>query len=101
MDSLADLFTILLLLSGFFSILTLVCTFFERLPAWFDAGSRRRRALPDRPSRRSRVARPRRTQPRPVPNEQVASLSRSTDSATKLLRQNLHQPIAHRPNLIC
>jgi hypothetical protein len=66
MNTLADLFVILLFLSGIFVILSLVCMIFERVPDEADARPRRTRVQPQRPRRRSRVARPRRKPLQPV-----------------------------------
>lgn len=66
MNTLTDLFVILLCLSGFFVILSLVCAVFERVPGAADARPRRTRVQPQRPRRRSRVVRPRRKPVEPV-----------------------------------
>jgi hypothetical protein len=66
MNTLADLFVILLFLSGIFVILSLVCMMFERDPDEADARPRRTRVQPQLPRRRSRVARPRRKPLQPV-----------------------------------
>ena len=60
MNALADLFVILLCLSGLFAILILVCMVLERAPDEADGRLRRTRVQPQRPGRRSRVVRPRR-----------------------------------------
>ena len=65
MDTLADLFVILLFLSAFFVVLSLVCELLERLSEWSAIRRRRGRASQsERLPQRSRVARPRR---RPCP----------------------------------
>lgn len=66
MNTLADLFVILLCLSGLFVILSLVCMVFERVPDDADGRPRRTRVQPQRPPRRSRVVRPRRKPKQPV-----------------------------------
>ncbi|CRI65389.1 exported hypothetical protein [Thiocapsa sp. KS1] len=66
MNALADLFVILLCLSGLFVFLSLVCAVFERVPDEADARPRRSRVQPQRPRRRSRVVRPRRKPAEPV-----------------------------------
>ncbi|EGV16731.1 hypothetical protein [Thiocapsa marina] len=66
MNTLSDLFVILLFLSGIFVILSLVCMIFEHVPDEADARPRRTRVQPQRPRRRSRVARPRRKPKQPV-----------------------------------
>lgn len=66
MNALADLFVILLCLSGLFVILSLVCAVLERGPDEADARLRRTRVQPQRPRRRSRVVRPRRKPKQPV-----------------------------------
>lgn len=75
MNTLADLFVILLCLSGFFVILSLVCTVFERAPDEADTRPRRMRAQPQPPMRRSRVARPRRKPAQPVTDAPSPSVS--------------------------
>ncbi|RKT43625.1 hypothetical protein [Thiocapsa rosea] len=66
MNTVADLFVILLCLSGLFVILSLVCAILERIPDEAGARPRRTRVQPQRPRRRSRVARPRRKPVEPV-----------------------------------
>lgn len=66
MNTLTDLFVILLCLSGLFVILSLVCAVFERVPDESDGRPRRTRVRPQRPLRRSRVVRPRRKPVEPV-----------------------------------
>jgi hypothetical protein len=66
MNALADLFVILLCLSGLFVFLSLVCAVFERVLEDADVRPRRTRVRPQRPLRRSRVVRPRRKPVEPV-----------------------------------
>lgn len=66
MNTLADLFVILLCLSGFFVILSLVCAVLERLPEETEARPRRTRLQPNRSRRRSRVVRLRNQAVQPI-----------------------------------
>lgn len=65
MNTLADLFVILLFLSAFFVVLSLACEVLERVTESFRTQPRRGRSPADRLPRRARVARPRRTPTRP------------------------------------
>ncbi|UHD18319.1 hypothetical protein [Thiocapsa bogorovii] len=75
MNTLTDLFVILLCLSGIFVILSLVCAVFEHAPDEADARLRRTRVRPQRPRRRSRVVRPRRKPVDPVTDSPSPAVS--------------------------
>ncbi|MFB1490620.1 MULTISPECIES: hypothetical protein [unclassified Thiocapsa] len=75
MNTLTDLFVILLCLSGIFVILSLVCAIFERVPDEADVRPRRMRVRPQHPRRRSRVVRPRRKPVEPVTREPAVDRS--------------------------
>jgi hypothetical protein len=78
MDTLADLFVILMFLSAFFLVLGLICEFIERLADWSEIRPRRGHGRPGRLPRRSRVARPRRNPSRPLADASGVSISGRT-----------------------